>query len=260
MATLDHVVVNVLRGMDEAAACFAALGFALTPLGRHTLGSINHLMMTPGPYLELVGVPEERPWRQEVIDSPFGLNGLVMRAANADATAAAMRDAGLPTSAPMAFSRPVTFGSGVEDARFRTVRFPTETFPAGRVYYCEHLTPDLVWRPEWLDHPNGFVDIDRLVVASLDPARDAGLYALACGGVAARDGDGWIVRLGAFTVAIVSGAEPCFKRLGLVFKTIDALEQRANTIAAAHWERHDATTATLDLPALALTLDCRSAG
>ena len=31
---LDHVVVNVLRRMDEAADLFAALGFRLTPRGR----------------------------------------------------------------------------------------------------------------------------------------------------------------------------------------------------------------------------------
>jgi hypothetical protein len=259
MATLDHVVVNVLRGMDGAAAEFAALGFTLTPLGRHTLGSINHLMMTSGPYLELVGVPEEKPWRQDVIDSPFGLNGLVLRAEDADATFAGLREAGLAAAPPMAFARPVTVDKNSHDARFRTVRLPTDTFPAGRVYYCEHLTPELVWRREWLDHPNGFKGIDRLFVASRDPARDAGLYALASGGVANREGEGWLVRLGAFTVAIVPGAVPRFTSLGLVFETLDVLEQRALTRAAALWERHDAARARLTLPALALTLDCASA-
>ena len=46
---LDHVVINVLRRMDEAADLFAALGFRLTPRGHHSLGSVNHLMMTAGP-------------------------------------------------------------------------------------------------------------------------------------------------------------------------------------------------------------------
>ena len=86
MAALDHVVINTLKSMDAAADLFAALGFTLTPRGHHSLGSINHLMMTPGAYLELVGVPDTGRQRQEVLDSPFGLNGLVLRTFDADAT------------------------------------------------------------------------------------------------------------------------------------------------------------------------------
>ena len=56
---LDHVVVNVLHDMDAAAGLFTALGFTLTPRGHHSLGSINHLMVVPGAYLELVGLPAE---------------------------------------------------------------------------------------------------------------------------------------------------------------------------------------------------------
>ena len=69
MAALDHIVINTLRNMDAAAECFEALGFTLTPRGYHSLGSINHLMMTPGPYLELIGVPDKGPQRQEILDS-----------------------------------------------------------------------------------------------------------------------------------------------------------------------------------------------
>ena len=101
-AALDHVVVNVLRGMDGAAAIFAALGFQLTPLGRHSLGSINHLMMTPGGYLELVGVPPEGKQRQEVLDSPFGLNGLVLKSDDAKRLTPGSRP---PASAPPRRSR-----------------------------------------------------------------------------------------------------------------------------------------------------------
>ncbi len=59
--SLDHVVVNVLRRMDEAADLFAALGFRLTPRGHHSLGSINHLMMVRGPISNWSACP--RPGR-----------------------------------------------------------------------------------------------------------------------------------------------------------------------------------------------------
>ena len=44
-STLDHVVVNAMFETDAAASCFEALGFALTPLGYHSLGSVYHLIM-----------------------------------------------------------------------------------------------------------------------------------------------------------------------------------------------------------------------
>jgi hypothetical protein len=46
----------------------------------------------------------------------------------------------------------------------------------GRVYFCEHQTPDLVWRPEWQTHPNGACAIARMVVATADPQRTARLF------------------------------------------------------------------------------------
>ena len=46
----------------------------------------------------------------------------------------------------------------------------------GRVYFCEHLTPDLVWRAEWQAHSNGARAITRVVVATADPQRTAVLF------------------------------------------------------------------------------------
>ena len=54
---LDHVVVDVRDRIDEAAECFRSIGFKLTPRGRHTLGSVNHLAMFATDYLELLGFP-----------------------------------------------------------------------------------------------------------------------------------------------------------------------------------------------------------
>jgi len=56
---IDHVVVDVRDRIDEAMHCFASLGFLLTPRGRHTLGSVNHLAMFESGYLELLGFGED---------------------------------------------------------------------------------------------------------------------------------------------------------------------------------------------------------
>ncbi|TCT06123.1 VOC family protein [Aquabacter spiritensis] len=258
MPRLDHVVVNTLKDMPAAAAVFAALGFTLTPLGRHSLGSINHLMMTPGPYLELVGVPEAGLQRQEVLDSPFGLNGLVFTTDNADATCDRLRAAGLPATDPVAFSRPVEIDGEVVEARFRTVRLPAALVPAGRVYFCQHLTPDYVWRPEWLTHPNGFRAIDRFQVASRDPASDARLFALLCDAPAETEGSVWRVDGDGFRIEIEEGPAPRFVTFDLVFDSLDEIARRAGRLPGAVWQRLGADAARLALPAFDLTMECRS--
>ena len=256
--TLDHVVVNALRGMDAAAETFAALGFTLTPLGRHSLGSINHLMMAPGDYLELVAVPETGKQRQEVLDSPFGLSGLVFKTDDADAPYQRLSAAGLSPTEPVAFSRPVEIDGEARDARFRTVRVAAELFPAGRVYFCQHLTPELVWREEWLEHPNGFAGFDRIEVASPEPETAASLYAAAADS-AVEAGDGlWRVPVDDFHIDVVSAERPRFTKLGLTFRGLGRLEQAATGLTGVTWRRTAADAARLDIASLELSLECRS--
>lgn len=187
---LDHVVIDVRDRMDEAARVFTALGFTLTPRGHHTLGSMNHLAMFATDYLELLGFGAGGANRPELASFPIGLNGLVFKAPDADAVHAHAAAAGLPILPVQSFSRPVALGDGSHDARFRTTRLdPAKTGP-GRVYFCEHLTPELVWRPEWQSHPNGAHEIARVVVATAAPRRTAALFAALFGPQAVTEENG----------------------------------------------------------------------
>ena len=173
---LDHVVIDVRDRMDEAARTFAALGFHLTPRGHHTLGSMNHLMMFQADYLELLGFGEAGANRPELTPFPVGLNGLVFKTGDADQVHAHAAGAGLPILPVQSFSRPVELNGTRQDARFRTTRLDPGKIAMGRVYFCEHLTPELVWRPEWQTHPNGARAISRVVVATPDPQATAALF------------------------------------------------------------------------------------
>jgi hypothetical protein len=187
---LDHVVIDVRDRIDEAMHCFSALGFRLTPRGRHTLGSVNHLAMFATDYLELLGFPQDGETRPEITRFPAGLNGLVFKTADADVVHREAAATGLPILPVQSFSRPVALGAQTRDARFRTTRLDPEQVAMGRVYFCEHLTPDLVWRPEWQSHPNTACAITRLVVATADPARAARLFRSLFGPDAAVDRGG----------------------------------------------------------------------
>jgi hypothetical protein len=187
---LDHVVIDVRDRIEEAMRCFQSLGFQMTPRGRHTLGSVNHLAMFATDYLELLGFAEEGATRPEIMRFPAGLNGLVFKTADADLVHSQAAAAGLPILPVQSFSRPVVLDSGIQDARFRTTRVDPAQVAMGRVYFCEHQTPDLVWRQEWQTHPNGACAIARVVVATADPQRTARLFRGLFGDKAVSDRNG----------------------------------------------------------------------
>jgi Glyoxalase-like domain len=193
---LDHVVINTLFDMDRAANLMSQLGFTLTPRGYHSLGSINHLVMFEHDYLELVGLPSGTDvLRKDVLESPRGLNGLVFQASDIDACQSLLRDSGLAMLEPQSFSRPVTI-DGVEHlARFRTVRTVPELFEAGRVYYCQHYTPELVWHRPWMSHSNGVRGLSELVIVTSNAEIDVPRYAKAAQSPAERHGDDWAIAL-----------------------------------------------------------------
>src|SRR5271157_5812099 len=170
--------------------CFSAFGFQLTPRGHHTLGSVNHLAMFATDYLELLGFAEDGATRLEITRFPVGLNGLVFKTADAESVHRQAAAAGLPILPVQAFSRPVALDGATRDARFRTTRLDPDKITIGRVYFCEHLTPELVWRPEWQAHPNGACAITRVVVATADTQRTAMLFRDLFGGDAVTDRDG----------------------------------------------------------------------
>jgi hypothetical protein len=174
---LDHVVVNARDRIDAAADCYRRLGFDLSPQGRHTLGSLNHLAVFGGDYLELAGIdPAAANPRGDLLRFAAGLNGLVFACADAAALYDRLAATGAPVAPPVEFARPVALATGSEDARFRVVRVEADAAPYGRVYFCQHLTPALVWREEWQAHPNGAIAVARVVLAAAEPDAAATLY------------------------------------------------------------------------------------
>jgi hypothetical protein len=235
---LDHIVINTLFDMDRAAALMEQLGFTVTPRGYHSLGSINHLMVFEGGYLELVGLPlGTEILRRDVLESPLGLNGLVFQAKEVDAIIGPLRDSGLSMLEPQDFSRPAIIDGIERLVRFRTTRTAPELFAAGRVYYCQHYTPELVWRREWMSHANGCRGLRELVVVTTAIEIDAPRYAKAAQAPAEkRDSDIWTIDLAdAFRITLLSPArylerygELCVETDGrssffgaIVFKTVD---------------------------------------
>ena len=206
---LDHLVINALFDMDDAAALMSRLGFTLTPRGYHSLGSINHLMVFEGHYLELLGLPLGTDvLRRDLLESPRGLNGLVFKSGDVDTCLGQLRDSGLTMLKPQSFSRLVTIDGIEQLARFQTVRTAPDLFAAGRVYYCQHYTPELIWHRQWMSHANGCSGLGELVVVTSAIETDVSRYAKAAQARAENRGsDVWTIDLvDAFRITLMSPA------------------------------------------------------
>ena len=174
---LDHMVINVRFQMDEAELLFEGLGFQLTPRGHHSLGSINHLMMFGSDYLELLGLPPGSNARPELANSPSTIDGLVFKTEDVDATYAHMKSLGMDGDPPKAFTRPLEIDGKAAEAAFRTVTVRSDVFAGGRVYFCEHATPQYLWHEPWMVHDNGVERTHEFVVVSAEPEAEAARYA-----------------------------------------------------------------------------------
>ena len=167
---LDHIAINVKENMDEAYKLFSELGFTLTPRGYHTLGSINHSMVFKNDYLELIGTPKGKPiTRPELKKAEIGINGLVFKSENIKKTYQHLINKKLSNFPPRYFSRPVEINGIEREAKFETVSIKDNIFKAGRIYFCNHLTPNLVWIPEYKSHKNNVLRITEITIIDSNP-------------------------------------------------------------------------------------------
>lgn len=255
----DHAVINVRDQLDSGAAVFSRLGFRVTPRGYHTLGSINHLIVLGATYVELIGFPADNPAiRAELREAPAGLNGLVFRTTDSAFTFEAAKQRGAPVLAPMQFSRPVdlspqhvpgnnsqpagTAGDAPAwpDAVFRTVRTETGFGPAGRLYFCEHLTPELVWRDVWRQHPNTAIELTSIEVDSTDPAMTSKQFASLVGHQSVRgSGDRYEVFAAPLRISIQRGPQTRMRLLRIRVASLD--QTRASLVRSGIPFREDHT-------------------
>ena len=167
---LDHIAINVKENMDEAYQLFSELGFKLTPRGYHTLGSINHSMVFKNDYLELIGTPSGKlNVRPELEKAELGINGLVFRSNDITRTYLHLLNLKMSNTPPRNFSRPVEINGKRKEAVFDTVSIKDNIFRAGRVYFCHHFTPNLVWIPEYRSHKNNVFEIAEITIIDSDP-------------------------------------------------------------------------------------------
>lgn len=163
IAGIDHVIVGV-RDLEAARTLWRRLGFVPSPRGRHLEQPTgNYCVMFADDYIELLGLvgeggPSHRldsflAWRE----GPMGL--AFAPAGGAAAARGALVRKGLHPGEPRLLARQIELPAGNISPRFSLVSLPPDETPGLDAFICGHLTPELMRRPEWLEHPNGAIGI-----------------------------------------------------------------------------------------------------
>ncbi|MGH8749063.1 MAG: VOC family protein, partial [Burkholderiales bacterium] len=203
---IDHVVIAV-RDLDHAQQTYTRLGFTLTPRGFHTLGSANHCIMFGSDYVELLALPRQHPamrYYADFLARGEGLAAVALASADADAAHAELVADGIEADAPLDLSRPVRLAQGERDAAFRIVQFAPAQTPGCRSFVCQHLTRDLVWRPEYQTHALGATGLAALAVIAENPAISAKDYARLFDAPPQEIDEGLLVQTGGAAIAVGS--------------------------------------------------------
>ena len=163
---IDHAIVGVHK-LEAARRQWAKLGFTITPRGRHKgWGTANYCIMFETDYVELLGIVDPAGFTNKLdrfLKIREGLMGLAFSTETAEAVSVALEAASIDYKGPADLSRLLELPEGEVEPAFKLVYLNGAT-PGVSSFVCQHLTPDLVWRPEWIRHANGVTGIDSMTV------------------------------------------------------------------------------------------------
>ncbi len=201
---LDHPIIGV-RDLEQARIDWQKLGFTMTPRGRHIgWGTANYCIMFPFDYVEILGIVDASQYVHGLdafLEHRQGLLGVALATNDADAAYARMADCGLAGDPPQDLARIIELPEGEARPAFRLVH-PADPAALGlRGFVVQHLTPELVRRPAWLDHANGARRIWMISVATANGEALASHYRALLGAEFVHtDRDGVTVRLNGCTL------------------------------------------------------------
>lgn len=173
---IDHTLVGV-RDLEAARATWSRLGFTVTPRGRHIgWGTGNYCVMMEEGYIELLGIVDPSQFSNDLdklLERREGLLGLAFATPDANACRDALEAAGLKPDGPKQLKRNLELSTGTVTPEFRLVFLPPESTPEVSAFACHHLSPELIRRPDWLQHANGAQRLLSVTVVCADPVAAA---------------------------------------------------------------------------------------
>jgi hypothetical protein len=213
---IDHVVLCV-ADLELARRRWWGLGFTVTPLARHPWGTVNHLVLLQGNFVELLAVGDRAAiprtargfsfgaFNQAFLDRHQGMSMLVFDSRDARADRAGFAAAGLRTYPVFDFQRSATLPDGSRRRVGFSLAFVTDPrLPDAAFFTCQQHTPELFWLPEYQIHENGASQIREVVMVAADPQALRDLYVGLQGSSRVVAGDGLRVVTTRGSIAVVT--------------------------------------------------------
>ena len=187
---LDHVA-HFVPDLAAAARDLEKLGLIVTPESAHRTqhgpaGTSNRCLMLELGYVEILAPTMDTPNAQRVRDRMqryVGMHLCCFATPDPAAEHARLAAHGFEPEPLVNLARTLNDGSPV---KFTVLYVPPAKMPEGRVQYCEHLTPDNMWREELV---NRGLRLDAAFVVADDPAEVAARWARFSGVLPRRNGD-----------------------------------------------------------------------
>lgn len=186
---LDHVA-HFVPDRDAASAVLENLGFTLTPFSLQSTkdaggnavpaGTGNRCAMFARGYLEFLTPTADTPLAAQLrtaIARYTGHHLIAFGTPTAEEEHARLERHGFEPLALVNLQREVDVSGELRLTRFSVVRVRPETMPEGRVQFCQHHTPECMWQPKYLDHPNGVTGLIAAFVVADEPEEVAARFA-----------------------------------------------------------------------------------
>lgn len=205
MNHIDHLMC-VVSDLAIAADTFRRLGFIVTDRSVHSgRGTANRLVVLPRCYLELLAVEEATSSNEPLrLAKAKGLFACALSSADIERDRVIRAENGIATERAVEFVRPLVVDGEQRTAGFRIARMRLDRLFNGYFFFCQHLTPDLVWRDSWMAHPNGALDIVGVDVVASDVAATVSLLSAIFRERSSPDAGGETFRLGSIQLRVLS--------------------------------------------------------
>jgi catechol 2,3-dioxygenase-like lactoylglutathione lyase family enzyme len=178
---LNHVGMAV-RDLADIVRRFEAMGFQLTPYSPHSAawkpgepvqpqGSGNRCVMFANDYLEILA--SEDPARPAARISNFlkrhqGAHIVCFNTQHPHDVETRLKAEGIATSGVIPLQREIDTPDGVRTAKFARIQFAPEHSPEGYIQAAQHLTPQYIYQPRYIVHPNGCDSLRTTFVVTND--------------------------------------------------------------------------------------------
>lgn len=185
----DHALIGV-ADLEAARLAYQRLGFTTCPRGKHIgWGTANYCIMFGGDYLELLGIVDASQFTNNLdsflAEKGEGLLGMCFASDDIDALGERL------DIEPTNLKRLLELPEGTVEPRFRLLHPPTGALPGMSGFFCQHLSPELMRRPDWLVHANGATSIASLTIAVTDISDAASAYGRIFGEGAVQLEEAW---------------------------------------------------------------------